>query len=161
LISGIAIAAKSIAPQVRIVGVEAAASCAMTASLEAGRITVIEPQRTLADGLAGNLEPGAITFTIVQHCVDEIVTVTEEEIARAMRGLVTEEHVIAEGAGAAAVAAIVAGKIQPDSPVVGLVSGGNIDAELLISMLRDEPHYEGKRGQDRERDQKDFPDAGR
>jgi threonine dehydratase len=135
LIGGIAIVAKSIAPQVRIVGVEAAASCAMLTSVRAGGITSIEPRPTLADGLAGNLEPGAITFEIVQCNVDEIVTVTEEEIALAMRGLLTEEHVVVEGAGAAGVAAILAAKISPKGPIVGLVSGGNIDADRLMNVV--------------------------
>jgi threonine dehydratase len=140
LIGGIAVAAKSIAPRVRIVGVEAAASCAMLTSVRAARITAIEPQPTLADGLAGNLEPGAITFEIVRSYVDDIVTVTEEEIARSMRGLLTEEHVVVEGAGAAAVAALLAAKIPAIGPVVALVSGGNVDAERLVAILREQPH---------------------
>ena len=132
LISGVAIAAKSIAPAVRVVGVEAAASCAMSTSLGAGRIIPIQPQPTLADGLAGNLEPGSITFDIVQRNVDEIVTVSEEEISAAIVGLLAEEHLVTEGAGAVAVAALAAGKVRPAGAIVALVSGANIDSELLI-----------------------------
>ena len=135
LISGVAIAAKSIAPAVRVVGVEAAASCAMSTSLGAGRITTIEPQPTLADGLAGNLEPGAITFEIVRRDVDEIVTVSEEEIARAMRGLLAQEHLVVEGAGAAAVAAILAGRVRSAGTAVALLTGANIDQGRLIDTV--------------------------
>lgn len=135
LISGVAIATKSIAPGVRIVGVEAAASCAMSTSLRAGCITAIEPQATLADGLAGNLEPGTITFEIVRRDVDEIVTVSEEEIARAMRGLLAQEHLVVEGAGAAAVAAILAGRVRPAGTAVALLTGANIDQGRLIDTV--------------------------
>jgi threonine dehydratase len=139
LISGVAIAAKSIAPRIRIIGVETAASCAMRTSLRAGRITAIDPQPTLADGLAGNLEPGAITFEIVQRYVDDIVTVAEHELARAVAGLVREEHVVAEGAGAAAVAAILAGKVPLTGRAVAVISGANIDADRLMAVLREHP----------------------
>jgi threonine dehydratase len=137
LIGGVAIAAKSIAPRVRIVGVEAAAACAMSTSLGAGRITAIDPQPTLADGLAGNLEAGAMTFEIVRRKVDEIVTVSEEEIARAMGGLLAQEHLVVEGAGAAAVAAILGGKVRTAGPVIALVSGANVDAERLMKVMAD------------------------
>jgi threonine dehydratase len=136
LIAGIAIAAKAIAPGVRIIGVEADASTAFTTSLRNGRITAIEPKTTLADGLAGNLEPGSITFEIVQRLVDQVVTVSEGELAAAMRGLAGEEHLIAEGAGAAAVAAIAAGKVRPEGKTVAIVSGANIDLDRLIGVLR-------------------------
>ncbi len=136
LISGVAIAARAIAPTVRVVGVEAAASCAVLTSLRNGRITQIDPQPTLADGLAGNLEPGTITFEIVQRHVDEIVTVTEEELANGLRGLAAQEHVIAEGAGAAATAAVLAGKVRATGAVAAIVSGGNIDIDRLMATLR-------------------------
>jgi threonine dehydratase len=135
LISGVAIAAKSIAPAVRVVGVEAAASCAMSTSLGAGCITAIDPQPTLADGLAGNLESGAMTFEIVRRDVDEIVTVSEEEIARAMRGLLAQEHLVVEGAGAAAVAAILAGRVRSAGTAVALLTGANIDQGRLIDTV--------------------------
>jgi threonine dehydratase len=135
LISGVAIAAKSIAPAVRVVRVEAAASCAMSTSLGAGCITAIDPQPTLADGLAGNLESGAMTFEIVRRDVDEIVTVSEEEIARAMRGLLAQEHLVVEGAGAAAVAAILAGRVRSAGTAVALLTGANIDQGRLIDTV--------------------------
>ena len=136
LISGVALAAKSIAPRIRVIGVEAAASCAMLTSLRAGHITAIEPQPTLADGLAGNLEPDAMTFEIVRQYVDDIVTITEEELANAMRGLLAEEHLVAEGAGAVAIAALMTGKVRPAGSVVALVTGANVDEDRLFAALR-------------------------
>lgn len=139
LISGIAIAAKSIAPGVKVVGVEAAASTAVQAGLRAGRVVEIHPGPTLADGLAGNLEPGTITLDIVRRCVDEMVTVSEDEICHGMRGLLLEEHVVAEGAGAAAVAALLAGKVRAAGVVAALVTGANVDADRLAAALRPQP----------------------
>lgn len=142
LIGGVAIAAKAIAPRARVIGVEVAASCAMLTSLRSGRITRIDPQPTLADGLAGNLEPGSLTFEIVRRYVDDIVTVTEAALASAIRDLVREEHVIAEGAGAVAVAALQASR--PPGPVVAIVSGANIDSSRLAVVLREEPGQQRK-----------------
>jgi threonine dehydratase len=141
LISGIALAVKSMAPRMRVVGVEAAASCAVATSLRAGRITSIEPGHTLADGLAGNLEAGSITFEIVQRNVDDMVTVTEGELAQAIAGIVTHEHVIAEGAGAAAVAAILAGKVRSSGVTLALITGANIDTGRLLETLRHHPDH--------------------
>jgi threonine dehydratase len=128
LAAGIGLALKSVAPRTTVVGVEAEASSPFTLSLEAGAIVKITPRPSLADGLVGNLEPGTITFPIVRQVVDDVVTVTEEEITRAMRGLASEERLIVEGAGAAATAAIIAGKASaPGQRVVSIVSGSNID----------------------------------
>ena len=128
LASGVGLAVKAAAPHVTIVGVEVEASSPFTLSLEAGRITGITPRPSLADGLVGNLVPGSITFPLVKQVVDYVVTVSEEELARAMKGLATEERLIVEGAGAAAVAAIVAGKASaPGQRVIALVTGGNVD----------------------------------
>src|SRR5258706_2927872 len=86
------------------VGVESERSPAMSAALGAGRLTPIEPGETLADTLTGNLEPGTVTFPLVRDLVAAVVTVTEAEIADAMRFLHTEHGLVAEGAGAVAVA---------------------------------------------------------
>ena len=134
LISGIAIAAKAVSPGIRIVGVEVEASCAFAVSRRHGRITAIEPGPTLADGLGGNIDPGTITFGIVERLVDDIVTIDEDALAGGMRGLVREEHVIAEGAGAAATAAVLAGKARGDG-LVAIVTGSNIDVEMLRRVL--------------------------
>ena len=128
LASGMGLAIKAAAPRVTIVGVEVEASSPFTLSLEAGRITEITPRQSLADGLTGNLEPGTITFPLVRQVVDYVVTVSEEDLARAMKGLATEERLIVEGAGVAATAAIMAGKASaPGQRVVAMVTGGNVD----------------------------------
>src|SRR5687767_12205473 len=84
LASGIGLALKAIAPKVEIVGVEVEASSPFTLSLEAGRITSITPRSSLADGLVGNLEADSMTFALVQRVVDRVVTVSEDDLARAM-----------------------------------------------------------------------------
>ena len=128
LASGMGLAIKAAAPKATIVGVEVEASSPFTLSLEAGRITRITPRSSLADGLVGNLEPGSMTFELVKQVVDYVVTVSEDELTRAMKGLAAEEHLIVEGAGAAAVAAIVAGKASaPGQRVVAMVTGANVD----------------------------------
>jgi threonine dehydratase len=139
LIAGIALAARAIMPRMRIIGVEAQASTAFGTSLRAGGITTIQPQPTIADGLAGNVDPESITFEMVRTLVDEMIAVTEEELFDAMRGLVREEHLIAEGAGAAATAAVLSGKARGHH-MVAIVSGGNIDAARLIDVLATEDH---------------------
>jgi threonine dehydratase len=136
LASGIGLALKAAAPRARVVGVETEASSPFTASLAAGRITVISPRASLADGLVGNLEPGSITFPLVQQVVDDVVKVSEDEIARAMRGLATEERLIVEGAGAAATAAIIAGKVSaPRQHIAVIVSGGNVDLAKWLATV--------------------------
>jgi threonine dehydratase len=135
LISGVAVAAKSVAPGIRMVGVEVEASCAFAQSVRNGRITAIEPGPTLADGLGGNMDPETITFEMVQRYVDEIVTVSEAELAHAVRGLAGEEHLVVEGAGAAAPAAVLAGKVRGRGTTVALVTGSNIDLARFRSVL--------------------------
>jgi threonine dehydratase len=128
LASGMGLAIKAAAPRVTIVGVEVEASSPFLLSLEAGRITEITPRQSLADGLTGNLEPGTITFPLVKQVVDYVVTVSEDDLGRAMKGLATEERLIVEGAGVAATAAIMAGKASaPGQRVVAMVTGGNVD----------------------------------
>jgi threonine dehydratase len=135
LISGLALAAKAIAPATRIVGVEAAASTAMAASVRAGAITAIDPQPTLADGLAGNLEPGTVTFEVVHRHVDSLVSVSEDDLRRAMRGLLVEEHLVVEGAGAAAVAAVLAGHVAPVGSTIALLTGANVDLTRIRQVV--------------------------
>ena len=136
LASGVGLALKAVAPQVRVVGVEVEASTPFTASLQAGRITEITPRTSLADGLVGNLEPDSMTFPIVRQVVDNVVTVSEDDLARAMKGLASEERLIVEGAGAASVAAIIAGKAsEPGRRVVAIVTGGNVDLPKWLSVV--------------------------
>jgi threonine dehydratase len=136
LTSGIGIVARAIRPATRITAVETAASTAFSSALAAGRIVPITPGKTLADGLAGNVDPDTPTFDIVRTTVTGVITVSEPELAAAMRGLASHEHLIAEGAGAAAVAAIAHKKIaQTAGPVVVIVSGANVDVDRLLSVL--------------------------
>lgn len=133
LISGIAIGAEG---RARVAGVEVEASCPFTRSLAAGRIVPIDVRPTLADGLAGNLDPDAITFDIVRRLVAEIVLVGEEDLRDAVRGLVSEERQIAEGAGAAGVAAGASRKADIRGRRAAIVvSGANIDPEKLREIL--------------------------
>jgi threonine dehydratase len=128
LASGVGLALKAASPRTALVGVEVEASSPFSLSLEAGRITEITPRSSLADGLVGNLEPGTMTFPLVRDVVDYVVTISEEELARAMKGLASEERLIVEGAGAAATAAVMAGKASAAGQrVIALVTGGNVD----------------------------------
>ena len=137
LASGIGLAITAAAPRATIVGVEVEASSPFTRSLDAGRIVEITPLPSLADGLVGNLEPGAMTFTLVKELVDTVVTISEDELARAMKGLGAEERLIVEGAGAAAVAAVMAGKVPASGQqVVALVTGGNVDLPKWLATVR-------------------------
>ncbi|HEV3140181.1 MAG TPA: pyridoxal-phosphate dependent enzyme [Vicinamibacterales bacterium] len=136
LISGIATAVKAIAPRCEIIGVEAEASCAFLTSVRAGRLVEIVPGPTLADGLGGNPDPETITFAFVQKLVDRIVTVSEADLAAAIVGLVESEHLVAEGAGAAAVAALVRKRADVTGRrVAALITGSNIDRARLAKLL--------------------------
>lgn len=138
LISGIAIALKTLASRVRITGVEVAASCPFTRSLEAGRIVKIAVGDSLADGLTGNLDPDTMTFDLVREFVDRIVVVDEAEVAAAMAALVDHEHVIAEGAAATGVAALAAGRAElAGAHVAAVLTGANVDRNRLLQVLRD------------------------
>lgn len=133
LISGIAIAAHG---RARVVGVEVEASCPFTRSLPAGRIVRIDVQPTLADGLAGNLDPDAITFDIVRRLVEQIVLVSEPDLRQAIAAVASEERLIVEGAGAAGVAAIASGRADVRGRRVAVVlSGANIDSDALRAIL--------------------------
>ena len=137
LISGIGVALSGIAPGCRLIGVEAEASEAFGTARRHGRITGIDPQPTIADGLGGNLEPGAVTFDYVQRHVQEIVAVAEPSIVGAIGDLAGLDHQIAEGAAAVGPAALASGRI-PDiaGKTVGVVlTGANIDRARLKACL--------------------------
>ena len=136
LIGGVAAVAKAIRPDCRVVGVEAAASCPFQTSVRAGRLVEIVPGPTLADGLAGNPDPDTVTFGLIQKFVDEIVTVSEDDLQRSIVQLAAVEHLIVEGAGAVGVAAVMAGRIEPRRGHIGIiVSGSSIDLEKLAGLL--------------------------
>ena len=136
LASGVGLALRAAAPLARIVGVEADASTPFTTSLARGAITTIDAGPTLADGLAGNLEPGSMTFPLVQQVVAEVVTVSELALIGAMRRMAADEHLIVEGSSAVAVAAVEGGLVGgADGPVVAIVSGANIDLETFLTAV--------------------------
>jgi len=130
LIAGIAASLKAVRPGVRIVGVEPEASAFMAASLVAGRLVEIDERETIADAVAGGIEPGSITFPLCRDLVDAIELVPEGPIARAM-ALVFERHGrMIEGAGALPIAALLhAARGRGGRTVVAVVSGGNIAVE--------------------------------
>jgi threonine dehydratase len=138
LVSGVAFAAKALTPRCDVIGVEVEASCAFQTSVRAGRLVEIVPGDTLADGLGGNPDPETITFGFIQQFVDRIVTVSEADLSAAIVGLVESEHLIAEGAGAAATGALVGRRAEvAGRTVVVIVSGANIDRTRLAPLLAD------------------------
>jgi threonine dehydratase len=121
---------------VRVVAVEAERSPAFTTALAAGAITSITVGDTLADGLAGNLEPGAVTFPLVRDHVAAVVQVSEAEIADGMRFLARAHGIVAEGAGAVAVAAALIGRLERGpEPLVLVVTGRNVALPRLAQVL--------------------------
>jgi threonine dehydratase len=146
LLSGLGLRASELSTgtrPIRVVGVEAEASPAISTAVDAGETTPVEIEPTLADGLAGNLEPGSITVELIARHVAEIVPVTEDDIAAAIRWLVTHHGVVTEGAGAVSVAALLAGVIDEtylDGEVVAVITGRNIALDTLADVLRgDDP----------------------
>jgi threonine dehydratase len=136
LISGIALAARGVSKNTQVAGVEVEASCPFTRGLEADRIVEIDVQPTLADGLAGNLDPDTITFDIVRREVSQIAVVSEAQLREAIAGIVTNERLVTEGAGAVGVAAVMAGKLDVRGKRVAIVlSGANIDQDTLSTIV--------------------------
>jgi threonine dehydratase len=134
LLSGIATAVKALRPEVRLIGVQAAGCAAWRPSLAAGRPVEIERGTTIADGIAVQ-RPGDITFPLVQRLVDDVVEVTEDEICRAVVVLLERSKLMVEGAGAAGLAALLAGKVTAREAVC-VLSGGNLDAGMLQVIVR-------------------------
>jgi threonine dehydratase len=134
LIAGIALAVKAQAPRVRIVGVQAAGSASMVRSIEAGRKITLEHPDTIADGIRVGT-PGDLTLEVARRHVDEWVTVDEREIADAVAQTMEKSKVVAETAGVAAIAAVIAGKVRGGKRVCAIVSGGNIDLNLLARII--------------------------
>lgn len=135
LVSGVAVAVKAISPGIEVIGVETEASPAFHTSLAAGRITTVVVRPTIADGLAGNMDPETITFDYVRRLVDRVELASESAIEDAVRALVAHEHLIAEGAGATAVAGLLGGIRPRGVNVAVIVSGSNIDAARLAGLL--------------------------
>ncbi|MFQ5737613.1 MAG: threonine/serine dehydratase [Acidobacteriota bacterium] len=133
LIAGIALAIKSAKPTVKVLGVQPVLSNATWLSWRSGTIQSIEASPTIADGLRVT-RPGQLTFPVIQHFVDEVVTVEETTILEAVRCLLEEERLVVEPSGAVPLAAILEGKILPRQTLL-VLSGGNIEPRLLKRIL--------------------------
>jgi threonine dehydratase len=136
LISGVAIAMKALLPQVRIVGVQAAGCAPVPQSLGAGEPLAVPTARTIADGIAVK-RPGALTLPVIRALVDDVVTVSDDEIVRGIAYLAQSARQVVEGAGAAGVAALLAGKVglRPSDVAATILCGGNIDDNLLVRVI--------------------------
>lgn len=135
LISGIASAIKNIKPSCRVIGVQSENAPSMKRSLEEGEIVQLDSVNTIADGIAVKT-PGSLTYEICKELVDEVVTVSEEEIAASILILLEKMKMVAEGAGATSVAAALFHKVDLENhKVVCVLSGGNIDVNLLSKII--------------------------
>ena len=137
LLAGVAIAAKAINPRIKVYGAELLTSPTMTAALDAGRIVEIEEQATIADGCAGNIEPGSMTFPIIQRLVDGIILVSEDSIRTAIARIAREDHLMIEGSAAVSVAALSDAHLEGNS-VAAIVTGRNISLDVFAEVIRAE-----------------------
>lgn len=140
LLAGVLIGAKSINPSIRVYGVEPAATPTTQRALEAGRIVEIEEEPTIADGLAGNIEPDSMTFPIIQRLIDGVILVGETPIRRAIANVANNDHIIIEGSAATAVAAVTAAEDNPrlkGRKVAAIVTGRNISINVFLEVLKD------------------------
>jgi threonine dehydratase len=135
LVSGVAAAVKGRRPDVRVVAVQAEGAAAFPGSLAAGRPVALPVMATMADGIAV-AAPGDLTLAHVRGLVDEVRTVTEEDLSRALLFCLERAKLVVEPAGVAAVAAVLADPSAFPPPVVAIVSGGNIDPVLLLKVVQ-------------------------
>ena len=135
LVAGIAVAVKALRPDVRVVAAQARAAAAFPGSLLAGRPTALTTMTTMADGIAVG-RPGELTFALVRDLVDDVVTVDEDTLSRALLLCLERAKLVVEPAGAAAVAAVLDDPGAFEPPVVAVVSGGNVDPLLLSKVIR-------------------------
>jgi len=135
LLAGVALAVKSLRPDVHVVGAQAAGAAAYPASLKAGHPIPLAQMRTMADGIAVG-RPGDVPFALIQEYVDEMRVVSEDSLARAQLLLLERSKLVVEPAGAAAVAAIVDDPSAFEPPVVAILSGGNVDPLVMMRVIR-------------------------
>ena len=136
LISGIAYTLKTVNPHVKVYGVEAAGAASMKAAIEKGSLDGLAGVSTFADGIAVK-KPGELTYELCKKYVDDIVTVSDDEISAAILALMEKHKLVTEGAGAVAVAAAMFGKIDlKGKKTVCLLSGGNIDVTILSRVIQ-------------------------
>jgi len=145
LIAGIATAVKALRPEVSVIGVQAAACPSAKEALQKDRPAPVSAGRTIADGIRV-AKTGSLAFPIIRKLVDQIVLTTEDEIADAMLLLLERKHIVAEGAGAAPLAALMNGSIdiRPGSTVVLVISGGNVDSAQLFRIVRQSMARQGR-----------------
>lgn len=135
LISGIAIAAKAMKPDIKIIGVEASNAASMKNSIDNGHLLSLEKINTIADGISVKT-PGDITFEICKEYVDDIITVTDEEIAGAILMLMERTKMVVEGSGATVIAALINNKIKVKNKIiVPVLTGGNIDFNIISRII--------------------------
>ncbi|QCL87507.1 hydroxyectoine utilization dehydratase EutB [Agrobacterium pusense] len=136
LAGGIAVAVKALKPRARVVGISMERGAAMHASVKAGRPVSVQEEETLADSLGGGIGlANRVTFALCQALLDDIVLVSEDEIAAGIRHAAHEEGLRVEGAGAVAFAAVLSGKVKISGPTAIIVSGGNIDPALHKTII--------------------------
>lgn len=135
LISGVAYAVKSLNPDIKVYGVQAAGAASMFNAQQHGEIETLKSVSTIADGIAVK-RPGDLTYDICSKYVDEIITVTDDEISAAILALMEQQKLVTEGAGAAAVAAAMFNKVPiKGKKVACILSGGNIDVTILSRVI--------------------------
>ncbi len=135
LVSGVACAVKNLKPSCKVYGVQAEKAPSMVESVRAGKPVMLDSVSTFADGIAVK-QPGDLTFAMVERYVDDVVTVSEDEIAAAILGLIERQKLIAEGSGAVSVAAAMFRKVPLEGKrAVAIVSGGNIDVNILSRVI--------------------------
>src|SRR6266404_2203546 len=140
LAGGIALAVKAVNPSIRIIGVSMERGAAMHASVASGRPVEVEEMPSLADSLGGGIgADNRWTFALCRRLLDDIVLLSEAEIYRGMAHLLREERIVAEGAAAVGVAALLADKIIPRGPTALIVSGRNVDIDQLIMVAAGQP----------------------
>jgi threonine dehydratase len=135
LVSGIAVAVKALRPDVHVIGVNAKGAASFPESLRVGHPVALESMATIADGIAVGC-PGELTFDLVRHYVDDVLTVSEDALARALLLILERAKLVVEPAGVASVAAVMEAPERFEPPVVAVLSGGNIDPVLLARVLR-------------------------
>lgn len=134
LLAGICVAVSGIRPEVQVVAVEPVGAAKLTAAMRAGVPTTLDQTASMADGLL-TLSVGEITFPLIQPVIHEVVTVTEDEIAGAVRFLHREAGLRVEPSGAVTTAALLAGRVQPAGPTAVVVSGGNLDDAIFDRLV--------------------------
>lgn len=146
LAGGIALAAKAIAPHVRVIGVSMDHGAAMADSIAAGRLVAVEERPSLADALVGGLgESNRWSFDLCRRLLDETVLVSEQEIYRAMRALFLQDRLVAEGGAAVGAAALLSSKLALDGPTAIVLSGRNVDMTVFRAIIESRPVRLGDR----------------